>query len=367
MKQSKIRTVLFLALVFIAVTVFLSYVVESKSVKLPAMVNTDKVALSADFDATLKNNYVISMQEVGKDALIAELENPRLPRMLENLKNEKGKYEDLIKSAKTGILRDAEFLELDEEIQKNRIELEEAKLEISKIRGKMTIMEDLVANVRKKYEANKRLYDAGLLNNNDFEKASRDYWEIHDDYYELKGDSLVASEVVKSSQNIINLLQARKKILSGNAEILAARHMVDINKVEADISDLESSVERLMIVSPIAGVVTEINFNPGERVAKGEIVAEVADLTNVRVIAYGSSSNRHKIEVGQKVVVYAGNNKKIEARVAAVSPVMEKIRSLSTSFETVNTFSKIEIKFDDLEDALKYITPGERLFVRIYF
>jgi SPX domain protein involved in polyphosphate accumulation len=48
-------------------------------------------------------------------------------------------------------------------------------------------------------------------------------------------------------------------------------------------------------------------------------------------------------------------------------PVMEKVKALSSTFETVNTYSRIVIDFVDPANAMKVITPGERLFVRIQF
>jgi multidrug resistance efflux pump len=367
MKQLRVRNILIISVILILVIILSSYMIESNSVKLPAVVFSDKVALSADVEAVLKSYQVTLMQEVAQGDLTAELESPRLSMMLENLKNEKRKYEELIRSAESGDVLKTEIYELDKDVQENRMELEEARSDIVKLTEKLRFMEERYQISKKKYDASKRMYDAGILNNSDFEKAGREFWSVHDEYYDLKGDSLVASEIIKSSGHIIDLLQARKKIFSGNANMLASRHLIDINKVEADISDLQASVNKLRIFSPISGIVTDINFSAGERVSKGDVVAEVADLKNVWITAYGSSSNRHKVQVGQKVVVYAGNNKKVPGFVTAVSPVMERVRSLSSSFETVSTFTKIEVRFDDNQEALKYITPGERLFVRIYF
>jgi multidrug resistance efflux pump len=367
MKQKKIRSVLVLSLVFIAITVAVSYLLESNSVKLPAVVFTDKVALSSEVESVLKQYHVVSMQAVEKNSLVAELENTKLPLMLENLKNEKRKYEDLIKSAESGDLLKSELYELDGDIEKKRIELEEARSDLVKITAKLAMLEPHYEGSKKKYDASRRMHEAGILNNSDFEKAGKDFWSVQDDYFDLKSDSLVAAQTIISTQSIINLLQARKKIFSGSADILASKHLIDINKVEADISDLQASVEKLKIYAPISGIITDLNFSPGERVSKGDVVAEIADLSNVWVIAYGSSSNRHKVDVGQKVIIYAGNNKKISGKIVTVSPIMEKVRALSSSFETVSTFSKIEIKFDDMQEALKYVTPGERLFVRVHF
>jgi membrane fusion protein YbhG len=367
MKKKKIRSILIISLLVMMISVTLSYILESKSQKLPAVVRSDKVFVSAEVDGVLKEYLVTSMQSVVKGTPIAEIENNKLPYKLESLRNEKRKYEELIASAQSGDYLNNELFELDEDIQKNQIDLEEAKLEIEKIKEKLTFFEDRYEVIKKKYEANKRLYDNGLLNNSEFEKASDDFWDVHEEYYDLKGDSLIAFETIKSSRNIIKLLNARKNILSNNVNILASKHMIDLEEVEADINDLEEEIKNLLVYSPIDGTVTDINYRPGESIDQGDVIAEIADLSNIWLIAYGNSTSSHIVKVGQKVRIYCSCGKKIGGEVVTVSPVMERVKSLSTSFETVNTYSKIEINFDDQAEALKYITPGERLFVRIFF
>jgi len=366
MKKKKIRIIMIISLVVIAVTMIISYIVESGSQKLPAVVRSDKVFVSAEVDGVMKEFSITSMQKVQKNDPLAEIENPKLPLQLETLKTEISKYEEMIASAQGGDFLDFELLELEEDIQNNKIDLEEARLDIKMIIDKLDFMEQRYNTSQKQYMANKKLYQGGLINNSDFEKVSDDYWEVYEEYYNLKGDSLIAYETMQTSQNIINTLIARKKILSQNTNVLASEYLIDMNDVMVDINELEEQIKSLQIFAPIKGVVTDLNFRPGEGVEEGDVILEIADLSNVWIIAYGDSQSNHKFKVGQRVNIKSGSGTKIWGKVVAISPVMERVTALSTSFETVNTFSKIEIKFDDQEEALKYVTPGERLFVRIY-
>jgi multidrug resistance efflux pump len=366
-KRKQIVYILILSLVFIAVTIIISYIIEAHSQKLPAVINSDRVFVSSEVEGILRQYLVSSMQEVAPNDPIAEVANSSLAFNLQTVKNEKRKYEELINSAQSGDQLKTELYRLDEDIQKNQNNLEEAKLVISKVREKINFMSERYASSKKKYDANKLLYDKGILNNPDFEQATKDFWDVHNEYYELKGDSLIASETVKSSQNIIDLLKARKKILSSNVDILASNYLIDLNNVEANINNMQAEIQNLKVYSPIAGIVTDINYRPGERIGKGDVIAEIADLSNVWVIAYGTSFSRHTVKIGQKVKIYCSSGEKVWGKVVTVSPVMEKVTSLSTSYETANTYTKIEIKFDDMQAALKLITPGERLFVRIFF
>jgi multidrug resistance efflux pump len=304
---------------------------------------------------------------VEKNSLIAEITNSKLPYKLETLKKEKRKYEDLINSAHTGDYLKTELYGLDEDIQSNQADKDKARLGLAKTSEKLKLMRERYASSQKKYEADRTLYNQGILGNADFEKATKDFWDVNKEFSELKSDSLTALQIIKSSQNIINLLTARKNILSNNVDILASKYLIDLNDVEADIHDLQEELMNFRIYSPISGVVTDINYVPGEKIDKGDVIAEIADLSNVWIIAYGTAFSSHRVKVGQKVGILTDRKHKIWGTVITVSPVMEKVKSLSSTFETVNTYTKIEVKFNNMEDALKYITPGERLFIRIYF
>jgi multidrug resistance efflux pump len=367
MKKQKVLSVMLLSLVVITLICILSYHIEARSQKLPALISSDKIIVCSAVDGLLKSYGVTSMQKVEKNGLIAEITNSRLPYKLETLKKEKAKYEELINSAHSGDFLKTELYGLDEDIQANQTDLEKAKLSIKKTNEKLILMRDRFNSGQKKYEADRTLYNQGILGNTDFDKATKDFWDVNKEYTELRNDSLTALQIMKSSQNIINLLLARKKILSNNVDMLAAKYLIDLNSVDADINDLEQEVKNFHIYSPISGVVTDINYLPGENIDKGDVVAEIADLSHVWVIAYGMSSASHRIKSGQKVRILCDAKHKLWGTVSTVSPVMEKVKSLSSSFETANTYVKIEVNFINMGDALKYITPGERLFIRIYF
>jgi len=367
MKDKKIRLILILSLVILFITTVLSYITESQSRKLPAVIRSEKVFVSAQVDGVIKEFSVTSMQRVQKNEPLVKIENTKLLLQLQTLQNEIRKYEEMIASAQGGDFLDFELLELEEDIQNNKIDLVEARLEIKKIIDKLDFMEQRYISTRKQYDANKKLYNTGLINNSEFDKVSNDYWNVHEDYFDLKGDSLIAYETMQTIQNIINTLDARKKILSQNTNIIASEYLIDMHELLVDINELEEQIKNLHIFAPIDGVVTDLNFRAGEGVQEGDVIIEIADLSNVWIIAYGDSQTNHKIKIGQRVSAKSGSGKKIWGKVVTVSPVMERILSLSTSFETVNTYSKIEISFDNQTEVLNYLTPGERLFVRIYF
>jgi hypothetical protein len=368
MKKSKIIALITVSSFFVLILiVILSFLLESRSAMLPAVVRSEKIFVSAEVDGIIREFFVTSMQEVDIGDPIVAIENNKLPFQLTNLKNEKEKYEEWIESARSGDLREMKTSDIETDIEKAKINLANSRMELINVSEKLQVMNKLYPNAKIKFETSADLFDLGFLSNADFAKAANDFWRIHDDYFDLKADSLVAYESVQIYQKLINTLDNQKNIVQKNANILVARYMVDLDKVLTDINDLEEEIKSLFVRSPSKGVVTDLNFQPGESVEDGDVIVEIADLSRVWVIAYGDAHLRHRAKVGQKVRIYTASGKKIWGEVVTVSPVMERVRALTTSFETANTYSKFEIIFEDQDEALQYITPGERLFARIFF
>lgn len=355
------------SLILILTTAIISLIFESRSQKLPAVIRSNTVSIKARTDGVLKNYTVAMMQEVTAKDLIAMIDNPILPIQLQSLKKNLEKYEELIASTQDGNLLKSELLDYEEDIQKNKITMDKARLEQNKISDKLEFLAERYRVAKKQYNVNQKLYNTGILSNSEFEKVSQEFWRVYEEYYDLKGDSLIAFETMQSSNNIINSLNERIRMLSEGDHSMSSKYLIEKNEVLIKIEELENSVTNLSVYSPIEGVVTELNYRPGESVAKGNVIAEIADMSVVWVVAYGGADARHKLNVGQKVRIYSKSKNKIWGKVNSLSPVMERVKSQSNMFETVNTYTKIEITFDNEAEVLNYLTPGERLFVRVYY
>ncbi len=367
MKKIKIRNIAFFILVFMIITLIASYHIESRSKKLPAVIQSEKVFIATEANGIIREFFVSSMQEVMPNEAIAIIDNPRYHAKLEHLKSERLNYLELIESARSGDHLKLELNDLEEDIQRRIRDRQEAEIDLQKTIERMPLFEQRYLAANRKFKAQKRLYEKNLITNMEYEKFTESYWRIQRDYENLKADSLSASSKIVSANNIIDILQDQKELYSQNVNLLASRYVINLKEVEAEISDVEEDINNLMIYSPIRGIVTDINYQPGERIGRGREIVEIADLSRVWIIAYSDSFNRHRAQIGQKVKIYTGSGKKIWGKVVTISPVMERVKYLTTSFETANTYTKIEIAFDDQEEALQYLTPGERLFVRIYF
>ncbi len=365
--EKKRKYIMILSIVTLIIIVIISYFIEARSQKLPAVVRTNKVVVSTETSGTVKEYNVSLMQEVTTGDLILEMENPKLKARLETLKNEKQKYEELIASAKSGDHLNMELLELDEDILKNENDLKNTQLEKGNISNKLAVYSEKYRNAVLKYDASKELFSKRIINSAEFEDKTNDFLNISNKYNELRSDSLQMEKEVETFQSMIDIFKDQKIMLSSNVSLIASKHLIDLDEINSKIHDLEQNIANLKIYAPAEGTVTDIYYKPGEKIKSGNVVAEIATIQNIWVIAYGNSFSRRRITPGQKVKVFCGNGKKIFGKVVSVSPIMEKVKALSSSFETVNTYSKIEVRFDDEESVRKNVTPGERLVVRIYF
>ncbi|MBC8384136.1 MAG: HlyD family efflux transporter periplasmic adaptor subunit, partial [Candidatus Cloacimonetes bacterium] len=171
---------------------------------------------------------------------------------------------------------------------------------------------------------------------------------------------------IETLKSEINNLRNEKGILTENISLTVSKNLIDLEKINSEISEMEIEIKNLKIFSSVSGIISDLEYNPGEMVKKGAAVIKVSTLENPVLVAYGNAFSMKNIKVGMKAKVIS-DKRKIYGKVISVSPIMKKIKSLTTSFETANTYAEILIEFDDPELALKYISIGQRLVVKIYF
>jgi multidrug resistance efflux pump len=358
--------ILVISILTIAFVVFTSFLLESRSQKLPAVVRADEVFISSLSDGIVMDYQVQAMQQVEKGDVIVELKNNALINRLTAMKIEKDRYIELIASAQDGDVLQLELSKLEKDILDNQLELQETSLELLTLKQRLLVATPRMKSITRQFKANNSLYNDASISANEFKVISEQYEDNLSDYNEIKYDSLYAEKKIISIQNIIQIQEAQIDIIGTNSSVLAAESLIDLDKINAEILEVENEISNLTIISPIKGIITDINYQSGETVKDGDVIAEIADLSNVWVTAYGNSYSRKNITVGNYVQIYTNDNLKIDGSVKSVSPVMEKVKSLSSSFETANTYLKVEIDFDDPLTALENLTPGERLFVRIF-
>jgi multidrug resistance efflux pump len=366
-EKRKIKNLMFFSIAMMIVIIVVSFFIERNSQKLPGVVRTHKVVISAKASGTVVDYDVNSMQRVEKGDVIVRMENPKLPIKLKTREAEKSKLEEIISSADNGDLLDLELFKPEEDILKNETKLKEAEIQQTQTIEQLSIYSEKYSSAKRQFEAQQTLLKQNKISLAEFQKETDDFLSVSSKYNKLQKDSLKTTEEIANTKSILELIKHKKSLLRQNVSLLASKHLIDLHEVESKIADLKQDIESLVIKSPIGGIVTGMFYLPGENVDDGDVVAEISDTDKMWIIAYGNSFSSHQMQIQHKVAVYCGNGKKVFGKVVTVSPVMEKVKSLSSSFETTNTYSKIEIQFDNMEEAHQNLTPGERIFVRIYF
>jgi len=367
MKFNKIHLTMSVSLIIMFITVLISFSLDSRSQKLPAVVKADKIVVSSRVNGIVDSFQVIGMQRIQQNSVITKLTNNKLTFKREALLQEKEKYENLIASASSGDVLNMELMELDEKIHKNLLDKDEQEAEFLLNKEKLSAIKMRYKQATIQHTADAKMYQNGITSFSEYGKSSEDYWKIQEKYHELKSDSLLFGKSINNSAAITTALTTRKEILSRNEEILASKYLLALDKLKVEINEVEQDISDLTLLSPVDGIITDLNKRSGEEVSKGDLIAEISNLDNTWLTAYGNSFSTKKIRIGNRVIIYSNSGEKISGIVRSVSPVMEKVKYLSSSLETANTYTKIEIDFESKETALQKITPGERLFVRILY
>jgi multidrug resistance efflux pump len=361
------KHIVFGSFIIIAIIIAFSFYIETRSQKLPALVKAEKLTISSVTSGIAVNYKVVLNEPVQQGQLLFEMENPQLLKKLNNLKNEKSKYEEIINSATRGDHLKIKLIDIENDLLKSENKKVELSLEKEKISNQLDIYSKKFNSAKANYEVYKDLFDQKKISSSEFDERTSDYMKISNSYQNLQNDLRLVNKEIKSNKSEIELYKQQKALYRENVSLIAEKYIVELAKINSEISELEDEKKSLNIYSPAAGNITKLNFSKGENVKKGDQVAELSNVGKMWIIAFGNSFSRQKIKKGMKVKAYCTNEKKVYGKIESISPIMDRVSSLSTKFETVNSYTKIEILLDNNEDATNNLTPGERLFVRIYF
>lgn len=94
---------------------------------------------------------------------------------------------------------------------------------------------------------------------------------------------------------------------------------------QAELERIDAEINRRSIRSPISGVITEVHKRHGEFVSANDpIFATVVQLDRLRVRFYLDSETTLRLQQGQSVTIYVGENQTaVEGVIEFVSPVVE--------------------------------------------
>ncbi|MDL2240096.1 HlyD family efflux transporter periplasmic adaptor subunit [Bacteroidales bacterium OttesenSCG-928-K22] len=137
----------------------------------------------------------------------------------------------------------------------------------------------------------------------------------------------------------------------------------EIEAYQIGIQQINHSIDRCKIISPIAGTIVNKYLKQGEFAAAGRPVFKVANLDDMILRAYISGDQLAHVKIGQKVEVLIDyskdSNKKFEGTVSWISPeAIFTPKIIQTKKERVNMVYPIKISVKN-NGEIKRGMPGE--------
>jgi HlyD family secretion protein len=151
---------------------------------------------------------------------------------------------------------------------------------------------------------------------------------------------------------------ARLRAGSRDEEKDAAR--ARLSAAAARIAQLEQQLEDTVIVSPLAGVVTEKIAEAGELLQAGSPLCEVTNLADAWLNVYLPEADLGRIRIGQAAEVTTDGGQKRSGRVSYVASQAEFTpKNVQTRDERVKLVYKVKIALENADGVFKPGMPAE--------
>jgi HlyD family secretion protein len=169
-----------------------------------------------------------------------------------------------------------------------------------------------------------------------------------------RDDARTRRDVAKAALEAARERSRRLKAGSRREEIDAAR--ARLAGAEARIAQLEQQLADAVIVSPVAGVVTEKLAEQGELAARGTGLVVVTDLGHAWLNAYLTEPELARIRLGQQAQVVTDDGQAREGRLSFVASRAEFTpKNVQTRDERVKLVYRIKVALDNADGLFK---PG---------
>jgi len=133
--------------------------------------------------------------------------------------------------------------------------------------------------------------------------------------------------------------------------------------LEARVAQLEQQVKDAVLVSPLAGVLTERLAEPGELVQAGTPLAVVTNLAEAWLTVYVTEPDLGRIRLGQDAEVRTDDGQARKGRITFIASQAEFTpKNVQTRDERVKLVFKVKVGLDNADGLFKPGMPAEALF-----
>ena len=154
---------------------------------------------------------------------------------------------------------------------------------------------------------------------------------------------------------------ARAEAGSRPEEIAAARARVA--SAEARLAQLEQQLKDAVLVSPLAGVLTERLAEPGELLQAGTPLAVVTNLAEAWLTVYVTEPDLGRIRIGQEAEVRTDDGQSRTGRITFIASKAEFTpKNVQTRDERVKLVFKVKVGLDNADGLFKPGMPAEAHF-----
>lgn len=158
----------------------------------------------------------------------------------------------------------------------------------------------------------------------------------------------------KAQANQAQLMMQRKQRLLNQGFISKVEYeqskvdyqaqLENVNAQQANVDISQKADQDGTITSPISGVITKRQVEPGQTVAAGTTLFEIVDPTQLEIQAQLPSEMQSALKLGQKIEFnIQGNPNKLNATIGRISPIADQnsrqIEFFARPVETINSLS----------------------------
>jgi HlyD family secretion protein len=309
---------------------------QQKELSYSGTIETTQAKLSFQVPGRVAQVNIQEGQSVTKDQIIAELD--------------RAEFESRYDQAKANLDRAQKAkhqLETVLDISKRTL-----PTEVARATANVTSVQDTLKDAEKNYKRFEELFGKGVVT-----EKERDTMKLA---YE------VAKSKLTESESILKLAQGNlTKIDAAGQDIETANAQINANKAALNQASIQLSYTQLK--SPMDGVVTSRNIEPGETVNAGREVITISDLFRVDLKIFVDETEIGKVKPNQKVEVKVDTfpGKIYTGYVSFISPEGEFTpKIIQTKKERVKLVYLVKVSIVNPSFELKSGMPADALLVQ---
>jgi HlyD family secretion protein len=350
-------------------------------------VESSSISLSSEVTGKVIESMVKEGDKITKDSVIAVIENTTLKNQhdqaLINLQISEKNLEmlensiDSLSLQNTDVIQQAQNAYLAAEAEYQRVmdgasidEINQAEETVNQAKTNLDFM-------KTNLDRSQELLEQQAISQSKYDEVLKSYNVAEAQYNTAVSQlNLVKSgpteNTVKASEN--KMLQAKAgyelSISNGNTQLSQLMGQLEIAKVQQEqakniIEQTKRELDKLIIKSPIEGIVNSLLIKEGELVSMGKVTAEIYNPDNVEIKVYVSEANIGHIIVGQEaeILIDSHNDKTFGGKVTRINNTAEFTpKNIQTKEERVNTVFEVTVEALNSEGEIK---PGMPVDVNI--